>query len=213
MGFMNEHQLVLAETTFGGREGLHNPLGLIDCMRMMNLALQRARTAREAIQVMTRLAARVWLRRRRRIVLHRRQPGGLDPGDGGNRPRGQGGGLGRDAASPTARSPAMPIPRGSANSPATTRPIASSRTTWRASPAARAGTTRKSGQPFRFCEAYAPETPIMRRICDTRVWSILRRAAPSKHLSPDYHRCKPGRSPIRSRCRPTPSSRRPMSSR
>ena len=51
----------------------------------------------------------------------------------------------------------------------------------------------KSGQPFRFCDAYAPEPPVMRRICDTRIWNILRRAAPSKHLSPDYHRSKPAR--------------------
>ena len=53
----------------------------------------------------------------------------------------------------------------------------------------------KSGQPFRFYEAYCPPTPLSRRICDTRVWSILRRAAPSKHLAPDYHRSKPGSQP------------------
>src|SRR5271157_3929580 len=55
LGLMNEHQLAISETTFGGREELHNPLGLIDCSPLMNLALQRARTAREAIDVMTRL--------------------------------------------------------------------------------------------------------------------------------------------------------------
>ena len=53
----------------------------------------------------------------------------------------------------------------------------------------------KSGQPFRFFEAYCPPTPLSRRICDARVWSILRRAAPSQHLSPDYHRSKPGSQP------------------
>ena len=53
----------------------------------------------------------------------------------------------------------------------------------------------KSGQPFRFCEAYCPATPQSRRFCDTRVWSVLRRAAPSQHLSPDYHRSKPGSQP------------------
>ena len=36
---------------------------------------------------------------------------------------------------------------------------------------------------------------MLRRICDTRVWSILRRVAPSKHLSPDFHRSKPGALP------------------
>ena len=53
----------------------------------------------------------------------------------------------------------------------------------------------KSGRPFRFCDAYCPSTPLSRRMCDTRVWSILRRAAPSKHFSPDYHRSKPGAQP------------------
>lgn len=53
----------------------------------------------------------------------------------------------------------------------------------------------KSGQPFRFCDAYCPATPFTRRICDARVWSILRRAAPSKNFSPDYHRSKPGAEP------------------
>jgi len=45
-----------------------------------------------------------------------------------------------------------------------------------------------SGRPFRFCEAYCPATPKNQRYAGTRVWSIFRRAAPSKNLSPDYHR-------------------------
>ena len=53
----------------------------------------------------------------------------------------------------------------------------------------------KSGAPFRFCDAYGAATPMLRRICETRVWSILRRVAPSKHLSPDFHRSKPGAQP------------------
>ena len=56
LGYMNEHQVAIAETTFGGRPGLHNPLGLMDCEPLMIYALQRARTAREAIKVMTELA-------------------------------------------------------------------------------------------------------------------------------------------------------------
>ena len=53
----------------------------------------------------------------------------------------------------------------------------------------------KSGKPFCFCDAYAPSTPLTRRICDARVWSIFRRVAPSQHLPPDYHRSKPGAAP------------------
>lgn len=56
-GLINEHQLAISETTFGGRKELINTNGLIEYPHMMMLALQRARTAREAIQVMTQLVA------------------------------------------------------------------------------------------------------------------------------------------------------------
>lgn len=52
MGYINEHQLAITETTFGGREELVDTTGIIDYNSLMTLALQRARTAREAIRVM-----------------------------------------------------------------------------------------------------------------------------------------------------------------
>ncbi|MGN0087397.1 MAG: dipeptidase [Alloprevotella sp.] len=55
MGHINEHQVAVMETTFGGREELIDPHGIIDYPSLMTLALQRARTAREAIGVMTSL--------------------------------------------------------------------------------------------------------------------------------------------------------------
>lgn len=55
MGNMNEHQLCIAESTFGGREELIDPKGLIDYGSLIYITLQRARTAREAIAVMNDL--------------------------------------------------------------------------------------------------------------------------------------------------------------
>ncbi len=55
MGNMNEHNLAIGETTFGGREELHDTTGMIDYGSLIYLALQRAKTAREAIKVMTDL--------------------------------------------------------------------------------------------------------------------------------------------------------------
>ena len=56
VGLMNEFQLSIHETTYGGREELTDTIsGLIDYGSLMVLALQRAKTAREAIQVMTEL--------------------------------------------------------------------------------------------------------------------------------------------------------------
>ena len=55
IGNINEHQVTIAETTFGGREELVNPEGIIDYGSLIYIALQRAKTAREAIDVMTSL--------------------------------------------------------------------------------------------------------------------------------------------------------------
>lgn len=56
VGNMNEYQVALGETTFGGREELQHQKGaVVDYGSMMYLAMQRAKTAREAIQVMTDL--------------------------------------------------------------------------------------------------------------------------------------------------------------
>ena len=55
IGYMNEHQLTILETTFGGREELVNPEGMLGYDNVMQLALQRCRTAREAIVEMGRL--------------------------------------------------------------------------------------------------------------------------------------------------------------
>ncbi|MCU0342397.1 MAG: C69 family dipeptidase [Ignavibacterium sp.] len=55
IGNMNEHQVVIGETTFGGREELVNSKGIIDYGSLMYIALQRSKTAREAIKVMTEL--------------------------------------------------------------------------------------------------------------------------------------------------------------
>ncbi len=194
LGFMNEHQLAVSETTFGGRKELHNPQGLLDCEPLMIFALQRARTAREAIQVMTRLVA---------------EHGYGDEGESfsiadtqeawilemvGTGPGGNG-----------AAWVAVLIPDGQVSCHANSSRIGEFP---RHDPAnclysenveslsrSKGWYDPKSGQAFRFCDAYAPATPLSRRICDTRVWSILRRAAPSQHLSPDYTRSKPGSKP------------------
>lgn len=60
VGNMNEFQVSIGETTFGGREELEHQEGAaMDYGSMMYIGLQRSKTAREAIKVMTDLAA-VW---------------------------------------------------------------------------------------------------------------------------------------------------------
>ena len=55
LGNINEHQVAIAETTFGGRPELVDTTGIIDYGSLMYIALQRSKTAREAIDVMTSL--------------------------------------------------------------------------------------------------------------------------------------------------------------
>ena len=57
VGLMNEHQLTIHETTYGGREELTDTVtGLMDYGSLMYVTLQRARNARQAIKVLTDLA-------------------------------------------------------------------------------------------------------------------------------------------------------------
>ncbi len=53
IGNMNEHQLTIGETTWGGRAEQIDTTGLIDYGSLIYLALQRCRTAREALDFMT----------------------------------------------------------------------------------------------------------------------------------------------------------------
>ena len=51
VGLMNENQVTIVETTWDGREELRNPEGYLDYFTLMDLALQRSTSAREAIAV------------------------------------------------------------------------------------------------------------------------------------------------------------------
>ena len=57
IGNMNEHQVAIGETTFGGRPELVDTTGIMDYGSLIYIALQRSRTAREAIKVITDLVA------------------------------------------------------------------------------------------------------------------------------------------------------------
>jgi len=48
---MNEHQLGIGESTFGGREELRSDAGMIDCQDLIRLMLERCKTTREALDL------------------------------------------------------------------------------------------------------------------------------------------------------------------
>ena len=55
IGNINEWQVTIGETTFGGREEMVDSTGILDYGSLIYIALQRSKTAREAIRVMTTL--------------------------------------------------------------------------------------------------------------------------------------------------------------
>jgi dipeptidase len=194
VGMMNQYQLVISETTFEGREELRNPDGLLHYWDLIELALKRAKTAREAIAVMTDLVAEygylstgesfsiadpkeVWIMEM------------IGPGEGGE----------------GALWVALKIPDGyiccHANKARIGEfPLNDPENCLYSDNVISFAVEKgyydpKSGEPFRFCEIYCPSTPKNQRYADTRVWSIFRRSAPSRNLSPDYHRAVEGAEP------------------
>ncbi len=187
VGLMNEFQVSIGETTFDGRLELQNPDGAIHYWTLMNLALQRARTAREAIQVMADLVKEAGYASTGETFSI------ADPNEAwimemvGTGPGGTG-----------ALWVARRIPDGYISAHANMSRIGefplNDPDHCLYSPnvisfAEEKGYyNKKSGNHFRFNEAYDVVTPGKRRYCASRVWSIFRRSAPSLHLSADFSR-------------------------
>lgn len=58
VGQMNENQVSICETTFGGREELCDSTGILDYGSLIYIALERSTSARDAIKIMTDLVAK-----------------------------------------------------------------------------------------------------------------------------------------------------------
>jgi len=194
LDLMNEHQLAISETTFDGREELKNPDGMLHYFDLIRMALQRAKTAREAIKVMTDLVAEYGYRSTGESISIADTKEAWIMEIIGPGPDGEG-----------AIWVAVKIPDGYISCHANKARIGEfpqddpenclySKNV--ISFAVDKGYyDPRSGEPFLFNEAYCPSTPKNRRYGDARVWSIFRRAAPSKNFSPDVHRSVDGAEP------------------
>jgi dipeptidase len=178
---MNEHQLAIGETTFGGKRELKSDAGIIDCPELYRLVLERAKTAREAIAIADELTKQfgyndygeaftfadpdeVWL-----FEI-------LGPGRGR-----------KGAVWAAVRIPDDEVAM-SANAPrirkidlkdpsrflasANVHTLAEELGWWSA----------KSGEPFEFCTVYGSRSAMGSR---RREWRVLSRLAPSLHLDPN----------------------------
>jgi dipeptidase len=188
VGLMNEHQVAMGETTTGGRRELRDPQGLLDYDALMLLALQRSRTAREAIDVIDSLTK-----------AHGYGSGGetiaiADPDEVWIMEIiGRGPGV-KGALWVAARVPDDAISASANMSRITTFPR-NDPDNWRYAPdvvefAQRAGywNPERDGE-FSWRDAYHPSpSAVSKRTCGTRVWSIYHRAAPSREWPVDWHR-------------------------
>lgn len=194
VGNMNEHQVSIGETTWGGREELKDPQAIMDYGSLMYIALQRSRTAREAIQVMTDLVAEygyyssgetfsiadpneVWImemiskgpNHKGAVWVARKVPDGYICGHA-NHPR------------------VRQFPLNDKENCLYAKDVISF--------ARDKGYFNGADKDFSFADVYAPLDYGAIRFCDIRVWAMYRRAAPSLNLSSDYIKAVPGAEPL-----------------
>jgi dipeptidase len=183
VGNQNEHQVSIGETTWGGRPELHDPNALVDYGSLMYIAMQRAKTAREAIKVMTDLVAEygyyssgetfsiadpneVWImdligkgpENKGAVWVARRVPDGYISGH---------------ANAPRIRT----FPRNDQNTLYAPDVVSFARDM---------GWFDGNDEDFNFADTYGPPDFGALRFCDARVWCMFNRAAPSLGLSPDW---------------------------
>ena len=194
VGNMNEFQVVIAETTFGGRKELHVPSGIVDYGSLIYIGLERARTAREAIEVMTSLAEtygyasegesfsiadanEVWILEM--IGKGKGQKGALWVAH--KLPDGT---ISAHANQARIRQFPQNDPKNALFSKDLI-PFAREK-----------GWFKGEDKSFSFADTYAPLSFGALRACEARVWSIFNRAAKSQKLSMDFVKAEKGAKPM-----------------
>jgi len=186
IGHINEHQLAIGETTFGGRSELRGREGL-HYSTLMTLALQRTKTAREAIKVITELANEYG---------YGASGESISIGDAEEAWILELIGKGPDTKGIVWA--AVKIPDGHVSCHANQSrigefPLDEPENCMYAKDVISFAIEKgyydpNSGKPFNFSDTYHPASDRTKMGCAMRVWSMLRRATPSLILSPDYHR-------------------------
>ncbi|HRD02058.1 MAG TPA: C69 family dipeptidase [Candidatus Saccharicenans sp.] len=193
LDLMNEFQVAIGETTFDGREELVNPDGLLNYPQLMLLALQRAKTAREAIRVMADLVEQYGYASSGESfsIADKNEAWIMEM-------------IGTGKGGHGAVWVALRIPDGMICAHANMSRIGEfplndpenclySKNV--ISLAVEKGYYQSKNGPFNFSQVYNPPTEQQVKYSARRVWSIFRRVAPSLHLSPDYSSSVKGAKP------------------
>ncbi len=193
VGNMNEHQLAIGETTWGGRKELRDPNAIMDYGSLIYVTLQRAKTAREAIKVMADLVEtygyyssgesfsisdpeEVWIMEmiskgpdeKGAVWVARKIPNGYISGHA-NQAR------------------IRQFPLDDKNTLYEEDVIELAR---------KYGWFDGKDEEFSFADAYAPLDYGALRFCEARVYAMFNRIAPSKNLSMDYVKAVKGAEPM-----------------
>jgi dipeptidase len=194
VGNMNEYQVSIGETTFDGRQELRDSTGIVDYGSLMYIALQRAKTAGEAINIMADLVDtygyystgesfsiadpnEVWImemigkgpEEKGAVWVARRVPEGY-------------------ICAHANQSRIRQFPLNDKENCLYASDVISF--------ARKKGYFKGKDQDFSFADAYAPADFGALRFCESRVWCMFNRTAPSKNLSIDYAKGVPGAKPL-----------------
>ena len=185
---MNEYQLALGETTFVGRKDLWDKDSPLKYWELMDLTLQRAKTAREAIEVMTSLVEQYGYGSEGESFSI------ADPDEAWLLEMIGTGGKG-SAIWVAVRIPDGMITAHANHSRIGTFPLNDPENCLYSKNVIKLAVEKgyynlSSGEPFRFNDVYDPPSPAHLKYTETRVWSIFRRATPSQDFAPFYHRGK-----------------------
>ncbi|MFH1050531.1 MAG: C69 family dipeptidase [bacterium] len=193
IGNMNEHQVSIGETTFGGRPELQDTTAIMDYGSLMYIALQRAKTAREAIKVMTDLVAEYG------YCSHGESFSIADPNECWILDM-----LGKGAEEKGAVWAARRIPDGYVAAHANQARIreilvndpdnclySKDAMTF----AKKKGWWNPDSAKFSFADTYAPLDPGALLFCENRVWRFFSRIAPSQNFDTAYWRAVKGVEP------------------
>ncbi|MFC1889215.1 C69 family dipeptidase [Thermodesulfobacteriota bacterium] len=180
VGNMNEHQVSIGETTWGGRAELIDPKAIMDYGSLMYITLQRAETARKAVLIMADLVAEYgyYSSGETFSIADPEEVWIMDM-------------IGKGPENKGAVWVARKVPDGyvtaHANAPRIRQfPLKDRENTLYApdviSFAREKGYLDGADEDFNFADAYDPPNFGARRFCDARVWCMYKRAAPSLDL-------------------------------
>jgi len=195
IGNMNEFQVSIGETTFTGRKELGDANGILDYGSLMYIALQRAKTAREAITIMAQLVSEYGYAStgESMSVADKNEVWIFEI-------------IGKGKGNKGMVWAAARVPEGfvcaHANQARIRKINFNDKENWMwandvVSFAKEKGFFNANGkdEDFSFTDAYCPPDPTSLLLCEGRVWSFFRRIAPSQTFSEDYWRAVRGAEP------------------